>query len=219
LGKLVPLLNSSPLTPVSEVCSCLSSVLYVDIDRCAGHETTANAITRTLDILATQQDLQDRLRTEVRKARADSATEDDLSYDTLMGLPLMDAVVREVLRLYPPVPRIPREAKVDVVVPLSVPVKSADGKTDITRVFVPKGTTIHVSIAGMNRSRDVWGDDAKEFKPERWLRAGGPADVTPAFAKIPGVFSSMMTFSGGPKNCLGWRMAVLEISALNVSPL
>ena len=108
-----------------------------------------------------------------------------------------------------------------MVIPLSIPVKSANGKTEITEVFVPKGTAMHISIAGLNRSRAIWGDDAKEFKPERWIRAEGPADASSnqAFARIPGVFSSIMTFSGGPGSCLGWRMAVLELSTLKMSCL
>ena len=79
-----------------------------------------------------------------------------------------------------------------MVVPFAIPVKSADGKTEIKEIFVPKGTTIHASIAGMNRSRAIWGDDAKEFKPERWLKAGGPVDPSSvsAFARIPSLFSS-----------------------------
>ena len=81
----------------------------------------------------------------------------------------------------------------DTTVPLAIPVKSADGKKEITEILVPKGTTIHVSIAGMNRSKAIWGDDAKEFKPERWLRAGGPTDAVSAsaFARIPSLFSSL----------------------------
>jgi len=79
---------------------------------------------------------------------------------------------------------------VDTVVPLAYPVKSADGRTEITEIFVPKNTTVHFSVAAMNRSRAIWGEDAKEFKPQRWLRADGPSEPT-AFGRVPGVFSSM----------------------------
>jgi len=80
-----------------------------------------------------------------------------------------------------------------MVVPFATPVRSADGKSEIKEIIVPKGTIIHVSIGGMNRSRAIWGEDAKEFKPERWLGAGGPTDAisASAFARIPGLFSSM----------------------------
>ena len=49
--------------------------------------------------MSIRQDLQDSIRAEILKARADSGTAGDLPYDILMGLPLLDAVTRESLRL------------------------------------------------------------------------------------------------------------------------
>ena len=69
------------------------------IDKWTGHETTSNAIAHALDILSTQQDLQDHLRAEILEAQADAGTTDELSYDVIMGLPILDGVVKETLRL------------------------------------------------------------------------------------------------------------------------
>ena len=71
----------------------------------AGHETTTSAICRTLHLLSLHPDVQDKLRTEVSEART---THGDLDYDILMGLPYLDAVCRETLRVYPPVPTLIR---------------------------------------------------------------------------------------------------------------
>ena len=60
-------------------------------------------------MLAAEQGVQDRLRNEIVKAQADSGTTGDLPYDIIMGLPLLDAVVREALRLYAPVPQLFRQ--------------------------------------------------------------------------------------------------------------
>ena len=61
----------------------------------AGTDTTSNALARTLQLLADNQDVQDRLRAEIAEARNGQ----DLSYDDLVDLPYLDAVCRETLRL------------------------------------------------------------------------------------------------------------------------
>ena len=71
----------------------------------AGHDTTTSALTRILWILSHNPEAQERLRNEVSQARADNG---DLDYDTLMNLPYLDAVCREMMRLYPPVPVLDR---------------------------------------------------------------------------------------------------------------
>lgn len=71
----------------------------------AGHETTANALTWTIYLLAAQPALQEALRAEALAALGEG------SVDTLDGrLPRLRAVLDEALRLYPPAPRLDREA-------------------------------------------------------------------------------------------------------------
>jgi cytochrome P450 len=86
----------------------------------AGLETTTVAVARVLYMLAKHPHIQEQLRTEIRGAMAayqvpdadHPHTEDDsgarLSYDVLMNLPLLNAVVRETLRLYPSLPILTR---------------------------------------------------------------------------------------------------------------
>ena len=59
-------------------------------------DTTANAMSRILHLLAQHPDVQEKLRQEVMEAR----TRGDLDYDALHALPFLDAVCRETLRLY-----------------------------------------------------------------------------------------------------------------------
>lgn len=61
----------------------------------AAHDTTSNALARLLHLLALNPEVQSKLRAEVTKGRLKG----DLDYDDLMGLPYMDAVVRETMRL------------------------------------------------------------------------------------------------------------------------
>lgn len=61
-------------------------------------DTTSNALSRTLHLLAQHPDAQDRLRQELREAKEQNGGE-DLSYDALVSLPYLDAICRETLRL------------------------------------------------------------------------------------------------------------------------
>ena len=63
----------------------------------AGTDTTTNALTRTLHLLAQNPDVQQRLREELETAFEDYG--EDIPYDELVALPFLDAVCRETLRL------------------------------------------------------------------------------------------------------------------------
>lgn len=76
----------------------------------------------------------------------------------------------------------------DVVLPLMWPIKSADGKSEIREIPLRKNTNIFISILNANRSKMILGEEAYEWKPERWL-GKSPDEV--AKARLPGVYSSM----------------------------
>ena len=80
----------------------------------------------------------------------------------------------------------PRTTK-DVALPLSTPLKCVDGET-VNEVPIPKGTNLIIGVHQCNRNPDVWGADAGEWKPDRWLSPLPPSLVD---ARIPGVFSHM----------------------------
>ena len=67
----------------------------------AGMDTTSNALSRILHLLAQNSSVQDKLRSELQTATAGGTA--DLDYDGLMNLPYLDAVCRETLRVYAPV--------------------------------------------------------------------------------------------------------------------
>ncbi|KAF5375312.1 hypothetical protein D9757_009677 [Collybiopsis confluens] len=131
------------------------------------------AIARTLHLLVNHPDVQGKLRSELTQAREQNGGQ-DISYQDLVNLPYLDAICRETLP--------PRRAKKDGVLPLHKPVLGLDG-TQMHEIAVPKGTSILVSIFNANRNTDLWGKDANEWKPERWL-SSLPSAVTDA--PIPG---------------------------------
>ncbi|KAH7339123.1 cytochrome P450 [Rhizoctonia solani] len=171
-----------------------------------GHDTTSSALARTLYLLSERQDIQKKLRAEVHEAHEQHGC--DLDFEQLNSLTYLDAVCREVLRLYPPEAFVERVATKDWVLPLQYPVKSKDGKGMVSNVGVKKGTHIYVSLVAANRDKQTWGEDAEVFRPERWLE---PLPVNVGEAKMPGVFSSTMTFLGGPRACPGMRFSQLEM--------
>ncbi|KAF8600974.1 cytochrome P450 [Ceratobasidium sp. AG-I] len=162
------------------------------------------ALARVLHLLSLDQTIQDRLRAELQ------AAPQTLDYNELHSLEYLDAICREVLRLYPPVPTTERDTLKDWIVPLRYPIKGTDGRM-IHKVEIKKGTTVVVSIRGANRCKETWGEDANEFRPERWLESL-PSSVMEA--NTPAIYSSMMTFLGGPRACIGFRFSLLELKVL-----
>lgn len=90
--------------------------------------------------------------------------------------------------------------RADVVLPLTTPITGNDG-LPITALHLPRNTNVHIGIAAANRDPAVWGPDAEDFKPKRWLeRENGPQLGTKE--KFPGVYSGMMTFLSGGRACM-----------------
>ncbi|KAL0572435.1 hypothetical protein V5O48_009528 [Marasmius crinis-equi] len=185
-----------------EMLSHITTTLF------AGHETTAGSLSRILHQMAILPDQQERLRKEVSEARAKDG---DLDFDKLMQLPFLDAVCKEVLRCYPPVDQVYRTSNSHSTIPLLFPVESADGKNMINVVHVEPKTELIISIISYNRNKLVWGADAEEWNPERWLE---PTRKSVTDAKLPAQFANMMTFTLGGKSCIGYKFAEMEMKLI-----
>jgi cytochrome P450 len=93
----------------------------------------------------------------------------------------------------------------DDVIPLSAPLQTADGRM-VDRISIAAGQTVSIPIRTMNRSTSMWGADAKEFKPQRWLEEGG---IQERAKEIQG-HRHLLTFVDGPRACLGKTFALVE---------
>ena len=71
--------------------------------------------------------------------------------------------------------------------PLSRPIQCVDWEMT-SDLPVPKGATVLIGIRASNLNTDIWGPDAKEWKPERWLNKL-PNSLTDAH--LPGVYSNL----------------------------
>ncbi|KAJ2914416.1 hypothetical protein MD484_g5991, partial [Candolleomyces efflorescens] len=167
--------------PDHELVAQVSSITFAAMD------TTSNAMARILSILGQHPEVQGKLRAELHDAFSKLNGRDELDYDTLSSLPYLDAVVKETLRVYAPLPFIVRESVRDAVLPLQKPIPSEEGKP-VDSVFVPKGSKLMLSLLSCNTDPDIWGPDAREWKPERWM---APLPSSVLDAHIPGVYSKL----------------------------
>ncbi|KAF8632084.1 hypothetical protein AX15_002060 [Amanita polypyramis BW_CC] len=175
------------------------------IDLCYSRYNGVSPVSLTwiLVELSRKPDIQQKLRKELREFSGSDPTWDQLT----SGLPFLDAVVHETLRLHPPLEETVRVANEDDIIPLSTPMKIATGEI-VDSVFIPKGTAVTSPFVFINRSEQFWGPDAKEFKPERWLMEN------PCLSKDLHGHRHIYTFSDGPKICLGKGFAITELKAV-----
>ncbi|KAJ4317917.1 hypothetical protein N0V94_004680 [Neodidymelliopsis sp. IMI 364377] len=159
----------------------------------AGHETTASAMSWAIYCLCKHPSTQQRLRTELRSSLPSlSDPTASISSTDIDRLPYLNAVLQETLRLFPPVPLTMRETATD---------------TTIQGSFIPRGTTIVISPWAVNTSTHLWGADAREFNPDRWL--GSHANTGGAESNY-----AITTFLHGPRSCIGKEFAKAEFACL-----
>ena len=160
----------------------------------AGRDTTASTLLFLWYELGRNPEIYTKLKDEVdqRFAEADSVT-----FESLKRAPYLQQVLKEVLRMYPIVAENVRFAAEDTTLPRG---GGSDGSQPI---FVAKGTNITYSPWCMHRDRDVYGDDANVFRPERWVDLKNPG-----WAYLP--------FNGGPRVCLGQQFALTELALVTV---
>ncbi|KAL1916558.1 uncharacterized protein VTP21DRAFT_5749 [Calcarisporiella thermophila] len=170
--------------------SCLSDRELRDIVvnfMIAGRDTTAQQLSWQYLTMMQQTEIQDKLREEL------SSAQDKLDYESVKELHYSTAVFNETLRLYPPVPKNHKTAVNDDVLPCGIHVK--------------KGDLVLFSPYVMARDKQIWGENAAEFDPERWL-------IRDAEGKITGVrkesHCKFNTFNAGPRVCPGQMFAVLK---------
>ncbi|KIP05284.1 hypothetical protein PHLGIDRAFT_119933 [Phlebiopsis gigantea 11061_1 CR5-6] len=168
----------------------------------AGHETTSVATTWCLYQLTQSPDVQMKLREELLQVPTDDPTMDELN-----GLPYLDMFVKEIMRHHSPVPMTLRMAMQDDVIPVDLPFEDKKGRVR-DYIEIKKGDMVVIPIQAINRSKKLWGQDAHEFRPERWK------DVPEKANHVPGVWANQMTFLGGPHACIGYRFSLAETKAL-----
>lgn len=159
-----------------------------------------------------------KIRLELQTTFPDNGLSLPLNFDCLLpiSLPYTNAAFNESLRLYPPVPIEIKEC--------TAPTEFPDG------TLLPKGGLVMWIPWAMGRSKNIWGDDADRFCPERWLlpqkRSGKylandltKGETAAVEKENPKLISKSAfefpVFNGGPRSCLGKKMAeVLAVAVI-----
>lgn len=146
----------------------------------AGHDTTALAMTWMLYLLSQHPEVEAKLVTELQTVLNGR----NPTFADLPQLRYTDRVVKEALRLYPPVWGMARRANTD---------------SEIGGYPIPKGSVIILSQWVTQRNSRYF-DQPEDFNPDRW--ADGLAQRLPTYAYFP--------FGGGPRVCIGKSFAQME---------
>ncbi|KAF9883358.1 hypothetical protein FE257_003574 [Aspergillus nanangensis] len=161
----------------------------------AGIDTTSDTLMFAMFALSQRanQSFQDKLREEILTLSEDAVVDDVVSALAADKLPYLDAVIKETLRLYAPLPGTePRWSETDEVI---------DGYS------VPAETVVSLSPYCLHRNERVF-KDPLEFNPDRWV--GDPRDV----AEMKKWF---WAFSSGGRMCIGMHLAMAEMTTLLAS--
>ena len=161
----------------------------------AGRDTTACCLSWTVRLVAQHPRVMERLRAEVTSVMG---TEPDATptRDQLRKMNFLSHVIKESLRLCPPVPMNNRTALKTTVLPRG---GGPDGKAP---VLVRRGEVVSFGQYVIARRKNLWGPNADDFIPERWEghETGNPF----GYAYYP--------FHGGPRTCLGQDFATMEVA-------
>ena len=150
----------------------------------AGHDTTAKALTWTLYLLARSPEWMERVRSEVRDVTRDAPV--DASH--IERLQRTQQVLKESMRLYPPVPMMSRQA----IAPAA-----------LEGLDVEPGMSVIMPIYAIHRHRKRW-ERADEFDPMRF--APDRESAIPRYHYMP--------FGAGPRVCIGMSFALMEATAI-----
>ncbi|QPG95370.1 hypothetical protein C2857_000306 [Epichloe festucae Fl1] len=172
----------------AEVRSQLLNILL------AGRDTTASLLGWFFHTLADEQyqPIYKRLRKIIVEDFGPYSDPRPVTFERMKNCQYLQWCINEALRLFPVVPMNVRTALTDTTLP------TGGGPDGTWPVFVPKGTDVGYSVYIMHRRKDLWGEDAEVFRPERWETRKPGWDYLP--------------FNGGPRICIGQQFALTEIA-------
>ncbi|XP_056693522.1 cytochrome P450 704C1 isoform X3 [Spinacia oleracea] len=170
----------------------------------AGKDSTANTVSWFIYMLCKNPLIQEKIFQEVKEYIIDTDDEiniddfvDRISDEILDKMHYLHSALTETLRLYPGVPVDGRTTQEDDVLPDGYKVK--------------KGETVNYLAYTMGRMPYIWGDDADEFRPERWLDQNGVFQQESPFKFI--------AFHAGPRICLGKDFAYRQMKIVSIALL
>jgi cytochrome P450 family 4 len=151
----------------------------------SGYETWGNALAHAMLALAINSEVQERLFEEIMQT---IPSDEDLKTSELINsMPYLDMVQKEILRLFPTVPMILRETLEDFEIEPGL--------------VIPKEVNLLLNFYSLHRRKDIWGENAEEFVPERF--SPEKCSNRHQFAFLP--------FSSGSRICIGYKYSNLSL--------
>lgn len=166
----------------------------------AGSDTTASTLTGLLHLVLSHPRVLIKLKREVQETNAKGQLSEEPTFKECQQMPYLDAVLKESLRLH---------SAVGLPLWRVVP----EGGVEIAGQFIPAGTNVGVNAWVAHRNREVWGSDAEEFRPERWLEAQAEAEAGNK-ERLQRMEAYYLPFGQGSRTCIGRHISTLEIMKL-----
>lgn len=154
------------------------------------HEAVGVASTNAFFHLARNPHVYQKLRQEILKAEAEDK---NWTFERLKSVKYLQFVINESFRLNPSIGTNTRMALKDTILP------TGGGPSGTSPIYVRRGDIATTSFYALHRTKDVFGDDAEIFRPERWAGLRPPP-------------WNFLPFGGGPRVCPGQNLALTEIS-------
>ncbi|XP_055824064.1 cytochrome P450 72A397-like [Solanum dulcamara] len=148
----------------------------------AGQETSSNLLVWTMVLLSVHQNWQAKARQEVQQLFHNNKPD----FEGLNRLKIVTMILNEVLRLYPPAPYFLRKV---------------NQETKLGNMNIPPEVILMIPTLFIHHNQELWGDDVKEFKPERFSQG---------IAKATKDKLCFLPFSWGPRICIGNNFAMME---------
>lgn len=161
----------------------------------AGRDTTSSALTWFMWLVSTHPEVEKKIRDELNstiRSKEEAGKRRLFEADEVRNLVYLHGALCESLRLFPPVP--------------------FQHKAPVQPVVLPSGHYVHpkmkimFSLYAMGRMDYLWGKDAKEFKPERWITERGTIKYEPSY--------KFLAFNAGPRTCLGKEVAFTQLKSV-----
>lgn len=146
----------------------------------AGFDTTANTLAYASYLLAKNPEKMQLVQEEVDRI----CLSESISYEDVQKMKYLDAVLREALRMYP--------------VAWFACSRECVATTTLGEVTIEKGVRVEADVTALHYSKEIWGDNADSFVPERWLNSTKRHPM------------SWIPFGAGPRQCVGMRLGMCE---------
>ncbi|KAL2834623.1 cytochrome P450 [Aspergillus pseudoustus] len=156
----------------------------------AGSDTTAISLRAMLYYIVKNPQVYHKIQREIDEADKRKQLSKCVSYDECLKLPYLQATMKEAMRLHPGV-GFPLERFVP------------PGGAEICGHRLPGGTNVSISAPVIHHNKDIYGEDADSFRPERWLEASPEA--------LKAMDRYFLAFGYGARTCIGKNISIMEM--------